>query len=184
MAIKITIPFTDEVVESLHIGDAVRITGSIYTARDAAHKRLVEMMVRGEPMPFDFAGAAVYYAGPSPTRPGAVVGSIGPTTSGRMDVYAPTLMARGLKVMIGKGLRDDGVRDAIVQYSGLYLAAIGVGILITDHNVQETLSITDRAYLLYDGKILQAGTAEHLASDPEVRRVYLGTNFELRKKKE
>jgi fumarate hydratase subunit beta len=134
---KITTPFTDEAVRSLRAGDAVLITGSIYTARDAAHKRLVEMLSRGEPMPFDFAGQAVYYAGPSPTRPGAAVGSIGPTTSGRMDVYAPILMERGLKVMIGKGLRDDGVRDAIVKHRGLYLAAVGGAAALISRSVKK-----------------------------------------------
>lgn len=136
MAINITPPFTDEVIRSLRVGDSVRITGSIYTARDAAHKRLVELLSLCEPMPFDFAGTAVYYAGPSPTRPGAVVGSIGPTTSGRMDAYAPALMERGLKVMIGKGLRDDGVRDAIIRHCGLYLAAIGGAAALISRSVR------------------------------------------------
>lgn len=122
---KIQTPFTDEAIRSLRVGDLVSITGIIYTARDAAHKKIVETLARGEPMPFDFAGQAVYYAGPSPTRPGAAIGSIGPTTSGRMDAYAPTLIARGLKVMIGKGLRDETVKTAIREHGGLYLAAIG-----------------------------------------------------------
>lgn len=122
---RVTTPFTDEAIESLRVGDEVLITGEIYTARDAAHKRMVEMIARGEEPPFAFEGAAVYYAGPSPTRPGEVVGSIGPTTSGRMDAYSPTLMAHGLKVMIGKGMRDDGVRDALIRHKGLYLACVG-----------------------------------------------------------
>lgn len=124
-AIEITTPFTDDIIASLSVGDRALISGTIYTARDAAHKRLCEMLERGEDMPFDFAGAAVYYAGPSPARPGRPVGSIGPTTAGRMDAYAPTLIERGLKVMIGKGMRDASVRDAVVKFGGLYLACVG-----------------------------------------------------------
>lgn len=123
--VKITTPLDDAAIRSLSIGDRVLITGSIYTARDAAHKRLVEMLRNGEPMPFDFSGQIVYYAGPCPNPPGRVIGSIGPTTSGRMDAYSPILIAHGLKVMIGKGLRDSSVKKAIVEKGGLYLAAIG-----------------------------------------------------------
>ena len=101
------------------------LSGVIYTARDAAHARLMEMISRGEDMPFEFAGGVVYYAGPSPARPGAVIGSAGPTTSGRMDVYSPALIKMGLKVMIGKGLRGAAVKDAIAEHGGLYLAATG-----------------------------------------------------------
>lgn len=134
---KITTPFDGSAIESLKVGDEVFITGEIYTARDAAHKRLVEMIARGEEPPFDFAGAAVYYAGPSPTRPGAVVGSIGPTTSGRMDAYAPALMEHGLKVMIGKGMRDDGVRDAVIKHKGLYLACVGGAAALISRSVRK-----------------------------------------------
>jgi fumarate hydratase subunit beta len=123
--IKINSPFSDETIASLSIGDSVLISGVIYTARDAAHARLLKMIERNEPPPFEFSGAAVYYAGPSPARPGASVGSIGPTTSGRMDAYAPALIALGLKVMIGKGLRSAEVKRAIVERGGVYLAAIG-----------------------------------------------------------
>lgn len=122
---RIYTPFSDDVIAGLSVGDSLLITGEIYTARDSAHKRLTEMLDAGEPMPFDFKGQAVYYAGPSPTRPDAAVGSIGPTTSGRMDAYSPRLIRCGLKVMIGKGLRDDNVETAIVENCGLYLAAIG-----------------------------------------------------------
>lgn len=141
LPVKVTTPFTDEVIKNLKIGDSVLITGVVYTARDAAHKRLVEMLGRGEPMPFDFVGQAVYYAGPSPTRPGAAVGSIGPTTSGRMDAYAPLLMEHGLKVMIGKGLRDDGVRRAIIKHCGLYLAAIGGAAALISRSVKSARTI-------------------------------------------
>ena len=118
-------PFTDEVIRELHAGDMVFISGTIYTARDAAHKRLCEMLARGEEMPFDFAGQAVYYAGPAPAKPGRPIGSVGPTTGGRMDAYSPTLIAQGLRVMIGKGLRSKEVVDALKQYTGVYFAAIG-----------------------------------------------------------
>ncbi|MDR1652025.1 MAG: FumA C-terminus/TtdB family hydratase beta subunit [Synergistaceae bacterium] len=123
--IRISTPITDEAIAPLEAGDRVALTGVMYTARDAAHKRLVEMLERGEPMPFGFLGTAVYYAGPSPARPGFAVGSIGPTTSGRMDAYSPILMEHGLKVMIGKGLRNAEVHRAIVRCGGLYLAAVG-----------------------------------------------------------
>jgi fumarate hydratase subunit beta len=130
--IKITIPLSDDIIASLGTGDPIELSGVVHTARDAAHARLVDMISRGEPMPFDFEGAVVYYAGPSPSRPGAVIGSIGPTTSGRMDAYSPLLITRGLKVMIGKGLRGEEVKSAITECRGLYLiAAGGAGALIS-----------------------------------------------------
>lgn len=122
---KITTPLNDETIKSLKIGDIVYITGTIYTARDAAHKRLVELIDKGEKLPFDFEGNIVYYAGPSPNRPEFVIGSIGPTTSTRMDAYSGALIAKGLKGMIGKGLRSKEVKDAIKEYTGVYFAAIG-----------------------------------------------------------
>lgn len=123
--IIITPPLTDEVIRTLHAGDMVYITGTIYTARDAAHKRLVEMLERGEAMPFDFKGQIVYYAGPAPAKPGEPIGSVGPTTSGRMDAYTPTLMREGLRAMIGKGLRSREVIDTLISETGVYFAAIG-----------------------------------------------------------
>lgn len=121
----ITPPFTDELIRSLHAGDMLYISGTIYTARDAAHLLLVEMIERGEPMPFDFEGEAVYYAGPCPAKPGEPIGSVGPTTAGRMDPYSPILIEKGLKVMIGKGLRSKEVVDAMVAHGGVFFAAIG-----------------------------------------------------------
>ncbi len=118
-------PFTTEMITPLRAGDMCYISGTIYTARDAAHKRLVEMLGRGEEMPFDFEGQVVYYAGPCPAKPGQPIGSVGPTTGGRMDAYSPTLIAQGLRVMIGKGLRSPEVVDAIKKYQGVYFAAIG-----------------------------------------------------------
>ncbi|CAG0975703.1 fumarate hydratase subunit beta [Anaerolineae bacterium] len=122
---KLTPPLTDEMVEKLHAGDNVEITGTIYVARDAAHKRMVETLERGEPLPLDVRGQIVYYMGPSPTKPGKVIGSAGPTTSGRMDRYAPRLMEIGLKGMIGKGLRLQPVKDAMKKYKAVYFAATG-----------------------------------------------------------
>lgn len=118
-------PFTDEVIKSLRSGDMVYISGVVYTARDAAHKRMCEFMDENKPMPFDFEGAAIYYAGPCPPKPGKPIGSVGPTTSGRMDLYSPRLIEKGLKVMIGKGLRSQEVIDSIVKHGGVYFAAIG-----------------------------------------------------------
>ena len=122
---KITTPLTDDVIKDLKAGDTVYITGVIYTARDAAHKRLVELIEKGEPLPFEFDGQIVYYAGPCPNKPGFIIGPIGPTTSGRMDVYTPTLVKHGLKGMIGKGLRGDEVKKSLVEYCGVYFAAVG-----------------------------------------------------------
>jgi fumarate hydratase subunit beta len=122
---KITTPLTDEVVRDLYAGDAVEITGVVYQARDAAHKRLVALIEAGEPLPFDLKGAVIYYMGPSPAKPGRPIGSAGPTTSGRMDAYAPVLMRHGLKGMIGKGLRSAEVKQAMVDETAVYFAATG-----------------------------------------------------------
>ena len=118
-------PISDETIASLNTGDMVYITGKIYTARDAAHKKLTELIEAGKPLPFDLAGQLVFYAGPAPAKPGKPSGSIGPTTAGRMDLYAPLLISKGLRFMIGKGLRRAEVTDAIVKHRGLYFAAIG-----------------------------------------------------------
>ncbi|MGB9741854.1 MAG: Fe-S-containing hydro-lyase [candidate division WOR-3 bacterium] len=122
---KILTPLTDEVVRNLHAGDAVTITGTIYTARDLAHQRLVEALRRGEPLPFPIAGAIIYYVGPSPAKPGRPIGSCGPTTSYRMDAYTPELLAAGLKGTIGKGNRGPAVIAALKQFGGVYFAAVG-----------------------------------------------------------
>ena len=122
---EITTPLTADTIKSLTCGEVVYITGVVYTARDAAHERMVRMLENGEEMPFDFSGSVVFYAGPTPTKPGRVIGSIGPTTAGRMDNFAPTLIAQGLKAMIGKGFRSDDVKKAIVDYGGVYFAGVG-----------------------------------------------------------
>jgi fumarate hydratase subunit beta len=130
--INIKTPLDEETIKKLKAGDQVFITGVIYTARDAAHKRLVEALDKGEKLPFDLTDQTIYYMGPSPAKPGQVIGSAGPTTSGRMDSYAPRLMAAGLKGMIGKGNRSQAVRDAIKKYKAIYFAAIGgAGALIS-----------------------------------------------------
>ena len=109
----------------LRAGDPVTLTGTLYTARDAAPKRIVQAMDAGEPLPFDLDGAAIYYAGPTPEKPGQVIGSVGPTTSGRMDPYAPRLLDAGLTCMIGKGVRSQAVADAMARSGGVYMVAIG-----------------------------------------------------------
>jgi len=118
-------PISDEAISGLNSGDAVYINGKIYTARDAAHKKIVELIEAGEKLPFDFKGQAVFYAGPTPAKPPRPIGCIGPTTSGRMDKYSPLLISKGLKVMIGKGNRNRDVIEAIIKHRGLYLASIG-----------------------------------------------------------
>ena len=125
MTHHITTPLTDEAVRSLHAGDEVRITGVVYTARDAAHKRLCELLEAGEPLPVDLRGQIVYYTGPAPTPPGRAIGSCGPTTSYRMDRYTPALLDQGLRGMIGKGRRGQDVIDAIVAHTAVYFAAEG-----------------------------------------------------------
>ena len=122
---KITTPLTKEVISSLHAGDSVLLTGTIYTARDAAHKRMAEALAQGKPLPFDIRGKIIYYMGPSPAKPGEVIGSAGPTTASRMDKYTPELLDLGLVGMIGKGKRSQAVKDAIVRNKAVYFAAIG-----------------------------------------------------------
>ena len=123
--IRLSPPLSDADVESLRIGDRVLITGAIYTGRDAAHKRLTDLIQAGKPLPLEIQGQIIYYVGPSPAKPGRPVGAAGPTTSYRMDAYAPELIRLGLKGMIGKGARDHDVRDAMEKYKAVYLAAIG-----------------------------------------------------------
>ena len=123
--IKITPPLSDADVERLRAGDKVLITGVLYTARDAAHKRLVELLDKGEKLPFDVKGQIIYYVGPTPPKPGQIIGSAGPTTSGRMDAYTPRLLELGLKGTIGKGQRSQDVIEAMKKHKAVYLAAVG-----------------------------------------------------------
>jgi len=125
MAKKIMLPLTDETLKDLKAGDEVLLTGVMYVARDATHKRMIEALDQGKPLPFDIRRQTIYFMGPSPARPGQPIGSAGPTTSGRMDSYSPRLIAEGLKGMIGKGMRSQAVKDAMQQYKAVYFGAIG-----------------------------------------------------------
>lgn len=130
--VKLTTPLSDQDIEKLRIGDTVLVNGVIYTGRDAAHKRLIDLLMTGQELPFDPKGQIMYYVGPSPARPGRVIGAAGPTTSYRMDSYAPQLLDLGLKAMIGKGKRSPEVIAAIVKNKAVYLGATGgAGALIS-----------------------------------------------------
>ena len=140
----ITAPFSAEVAKTLHAGDYVYITGTIYTARDAAHKRMYEALEKGETLPISMENTVIYYMGPSPAREGRAIGSAGPTTSSRMDKYAPKLLDLGLIGMIGKGKRSKEVKDAIIRNCAVYFAAVGgAGALLSK-------SITASEVVAYD----------------------------------
>ncbi|MFN8441282.1 MAG: FumA C-terminus/TtdB family hydratase beta subunit [Caldilineaceae bacterium] len=125
-------PLTTEDLLPLHAGDEVRINGTVYVARDAAHMRMAALLTEGKPLPFDPVGQMIYYMGPTPPKPGQVIGSAGPTTAGRVDRFTPALLAAGIKATIGKGFRSSAVRAAMVQHKAVYLAAIGgAGALIS-----------------------------------------------------
>ena len=121
----ITTPITEEVTKDLHAGDYVYITGTMYVARDAAHKRMIEALDRGEDLPIDIQDATIYYMGPSPAREGRPIGSAGPTTASRMDKYAPTLLDLGEKAMVAKGKRSQAVIDAVIRNKAVYFACVG-----------------------------------------------------------
>lgn len=118
-------PLTVEKIKHLKAGDEVALSGTIYTGRDAAHKRMMQLLAENKPLPFDLKDQTIFYVGPTPSQPGHVFGSGGPTTSGRMDAYSPTMIQLGMRAMIGKGYRNEGVKKAIVQYGGVYFGAIG-----------------------------------------------------------
>ncbi len=129
---KITVPFDQTVSQTLKAGDYVYLSGTVYVARDAAHKRMIEALDKGEDLPFDIKGQTIYYMGPSPAREGKIIGSAGPTTAGRMDRYAPTLMDLGMTGMIGKGKRTQAVKDSMIKNKVTYFAAVGgAGALIS-----------------------------------------------------
>lgn len=129
---RVTLPLTEEEVLALKAGDAVLLNGVMYTARDAAHQRMHELIRLGKELPFDLRDNLIYYVGPTPARPGAVIGSAGPTTASRMDVYTPELLDMGLKGMLGKGRRSDEVKEAIVRNHAVYFIACGgAGALIS-----------------------------------------------------
>lgn len=130
---KIRTPLTDETVADLRAGDRVLISGYIYTARDAAHKKMTELLDKGEPLPFDIKGQVIYFVGPAPAKPGQVINSAGPTTSGRMNPYSPKMIAAGLKGMIGKGEMGPAVVEALKKYKAVYMVAVGgAGALIAE----------------------------------------------------
>ncbi len=134
MSTVLTTPLTDTVIDGLAIGEHVAFTGVIYTARDAAHKRLIEMANRGEELPIDLRGQVIYYVGPTPPRPGAVIGSAGPTTSMRLDPYTERMLEFGVKGIIGKGGRGPAIREAIKQHHAVYCIAVGgTGALLNRH---------------------------------------------------
>ena len=122
---KVTLPLNEEAIQELRSGDSVLLNGVIYVARDAAHKRMIEALDSGHDLPVDVQEQTIYFMGPTPPRPGRVIGSVGPTTSGRMDAYSPRLLAKGLKGMIGKGIRSQAVKDAMKQHHAVYFAAVG-----------------------------------------------------------
>lgn len=123
--ININTPLKPEDISKLKIGDMVKLSGIIYTARDAVHKKLVELIENGKNLPFELEGAVIYYVGPAPEKPDQIIGSAGPTTSGRMDSYAPLLMDNGLRGMIGKGSRNNEVKESIKRNKAVYFAAVG-----------------------------------------------------------
>ena len=125
MQYMLTTPCTAEDLTKLRAGDTVLLSGIVYTARDAAHKRMFEALDAGQTLPFDLEGSAIYYVGPTPEKPGQIIGSAGPTTSGRMDAYSPRLLDLGNKIMIGKGKRDQTVKEAVVRNGAVYMAALG-----------------------------------------------------------
>ena len=135
---KITTPLTKEQIKELKTGDMVLITGTIYSARDAAHKKLIELIDQGKELPFELNGNIIYYLGPTPARDGQVIGSAGPTTSSRMDKYTPTLLSLGLKGMIGKGRRSPEVIEAIKKDGAVYFAAIGGAGALLSKRIKES----------------------------------------------
>ena len=183
MEYKLTTPVTKEMLAPLKAGDTVLLSGTVYTARDAAHKRLMERLDAGEDLPFALAGSAIYYVGPTPERPGEVIGSAGPTTSGRMDAYSPRLLDLGQSIMIGKGARNKAVQDAVVRNGAVYLAALGGAGALMAASVEELevicwedlgceavrrLKVTDFPLTVildaHGGNLYESGPAEYLAS--------------------
>ena len=138
--VRLHTPLTDEHIRGLHVGDRVLLSGTVYTARDAAHQRLVAALQAGEPIPIPLAGQVLYYVGPAPARPGHVIGPAGPTTASRVDPYTPLLLEHGLKGMIGKGKRNATVRQALVTHQAIYFVTVGgAAALIAQHIQKVTL---------------------------------------------
>jgi fumarate hydratase subunit beta len=183
---RLEYPFEKEKLKDLKAGDSVLITGTIYTARDEAHRRIVEMIRRGEELPFEIKDAIIYYAGPAPAKPGQVIGPVGPTTSYRMDPYAPVLLDLGLSGMIGKGPRSREVKDAVVRNGAVYFAAIGGAAALIARSVvsAETIAFED----LGAEAVRRLQVKDFPATvviDPEGNdQYYLGRNEYLNKKRE
>jgi fumarate hydratase subunit beta len=138
--ISLYTPLDETAVGNLRAGDEVLISGAVYAARDQAHKRLCELIEQGRPLPFDLAGAIIYFVGPTPARPGQVIGAAGPTTSARMDAFSPTLYAHGVKATIGKGYRSQEVRQALQKYKAVHFSALGgAGALLSKHIMSSVL---------------------------------------------
>jgi len=133
----ITTPVTDEVIAKLRAGDSIFISGYLYTGRDSAHKKLLDLIEEGKDLPIDLKGQFIYYVGPTPARPGKAIGSAGPTTSYRMDSFAPTLHKLGLKGTIGKGDRSEKVKESLIKYKGVYLAAVGGAGALIAQSIEE-----------------------------------------------
>ena len=173
MEYRLTAPFTVEDIRDLKAGDKVFISGTVYTARDAAHKRMQECIEKNNPLPFDVRGNVIYYMGPSPARPGRVIGSAGPTTAGRMDKYAPALLDLGLLGMIGKGKRTPEVHEAIKRNGAVYFAAIGGAGALLSKCIKNSEII---AYEDLGTEAIRKLTVEAfpciVAIDPEGRDVY------------
>jgi fumarate hydratase subunit beta len=139
--ISIRTPLTDDIVRTLRAGTAVTLSGVIYSARDAAHRRFMEMLDRGEPLPFDPKGAVIYYVGPSPARPGGIIGSAGPTTASRMDPFVERLSVLGVKGSIGKGDRGPEVREALARHTAVYFAATGGAAALLSRHIRSARTI-------------------------------------------
>lgn len=139
-SIQLQTPLDDADVKALRAGDEVRISGYVYAARDQAHKRLCALIEQGQPLPFDICGAMIYFVGPTPARPGQVIGAAGPTTSSRMDAFSPMLYSQGLKATLGKGYRSSEVRQALQQHTAVHLSTLGgAGALLSKHIVASEL---------------------------------------------
>ena len=175
MQYTLTTPVTREQLAPLRAGDTVLLSGTVYTARDAAHKRMMELLDAGEPLPFPVEGSAIYYVGPTPERPGQIIGSAGPTTSGRMDAYSPRLLDLGQAIMIGKGARNQAVKDAVVRNGAVYLAALGGAGALMAASVKELdceavrrLEVQDFPLTVildaHGGDLYQSGPAAYLNS--------------------
>ncbi|HRL04390.1 MAG TPA: fumarate hydratase C-terminal domain-containing protein [Gemmiger formicilis] len=162
-------PLSKQDLAPLKAGDTVLLSGVVYTARDAAHARMMELLDKGEPLPFPIEGAAIYYVGPTPERPGCAIGAAGPTTSGRMDAYTPRLLDLGLACMIGKGKRTDAVKQSVVKNGAVYLAAIGgAGALMAGCEAVRKLVVKDFPLTVlldtHGGDLYRSGPAAYLAS--------------------